>query len=527
MTGPFHPEEGELTPKGTYKRRIIEDNFSDLIESMYQKDHTAVYLDKTEIRIPNWFLREKGCLSSDIIALTDGISIPKLKLNLKIKKSRKGENIYRIGNFYYEINSRFIELQTLLTNPIYWCGNQGILDFTGSSIIQWYRQDNIEKELTFSSLVNEIIPDDKFRENMKYFLSRGEVSLNALHTAAVLLQSVDHNDGFLAVQYLRILLEDETLPVYKVTQNILYKPGITGSLPVRRELFKLAVKKLRGRELGSLLQVYSELNYDFLNESVIQVIVESSKGNENLYALETVISEEIARLEGNKTFENSPIKYYFQLLGSYGIQHPMSYEKVRQILVGYQLRHGWEELKFLATETRNNLRGGFRNWLGANQNVAVDMETGEEYVWDDVIILEQDLDHDDSNRIIKAIKETPVLREAIFLFYNGALIGLNNILPGGVWVSHIETFPLRSVYRISVQTRLQGSFDIVLSLNKGIPGRDLSEEINWTILAGYRFVTQEIIEDFGGYWEEYRFVEPKTSSRSYCGTFSEKGDQKK
>ncbi len=62
----FSDVHHELTPKGTYKRRIVEKNFDEIISSMYQKDHLSLPLGKYEVKIPNWFLREKGALSRDV-----------------------------------------------------------------------------------------------------------------------------------------------------------------------------------------------------------------------------------------------------------------------------------------------------------------------------------------------------------------------------------------------------------------------------------------------------------------------------
>jgi len=43
---------------------MIEQNFDDVIESMYTKNYISVIVNDVEVRIPNWFLREKGCLSA-------------------------------------------------------------------------------------------------------------------------------------------------------------------------------------------------------------------------------------------------------------------------------------------------------------------------------------------------------------------------------------------------------------------------------------------------------------------------------
>ena len=72
---PFQAEKGELTPKSTYKRKAIEKNFDSIIDSMYQKNYISLIKDNIEIRIPTWFLRERGCLTGDLQINEQGIIV--------------------------------------------------------------------------------------------------------------------------------------------------------------------------------------------------------------------------------------------------------------------------------------------------------------------------------------------------------------------------------------------------------------------------------------------------------------------
>jgi len=501
----FSTDHGELTPKSTYKRNVIEKNFSDIIEEMYTENFVSVTVSNIEVRIPNWFLREIGCLSGDITAFSNIISIPKLQLKLKIEKSKKGKNIFQIGDYYYEVQSNYIDFQILLTNPLYWLGNQSYLDFVDEGIFLWYRQDSIDKNIKFHSTAVGKLIEPRIKEELNKIISAEEQSLYGLHHAIILLHSNLAVDGLVAVQYFQILLEDETLLIYKLALKLLSQPNLTELLSVRRELFKIAVNRNKGNKFQNLLELYLNYNHDLLDDQVIHAIVEMVRGSGIIEAVESVLQNQIERLETEKpkNIEQTSIPSLFDLITNYGIHHPTSAKRIRRIIVKYQLKKDWLELSQLADQARNQLSHGFRNWLGANQTMAVDVETGEEYRWSDVIITEQDMDQEDKKRIVKAISETSILREAIFLFSEGTLIRLNDILPGGIWISHIGSYHDKSVYRVTVQSRFQGSFDIVLNLNKKLSKENVQEEVNWLILAGSRFYVQELVEDFGGYWEEF------------------------
>ena len=296
----FTAEKGELTPKGTYKRRVIEKNFYELIEEMYTKNYTPVVVSNMEVRIPNWFLREKGCLSSDVTAVPNGLSMPKLQLKLKIEKSAKSDKIYQIGDYYYEIKSGYIDLQILLTNPLYWLGNEDFFNFAGEGIFLWYRRDSIDEKISFYSNASKQVIGAKIQEKMNVIINAGEQSLYGLHYAVTLLQSNIAMDGFLAVQYIQLLLEDETLLIYKLALKLLSFPNLTDLLSVRRELFKTAIKLKKRREFQELLELYLSYNYDLLDDQVIHSLVDIGRGWGFIKSVENVLHDEIVRSEKNE-----------------------------------------------------------------------------------------------------------------------------------------------------------------------------------------------------------------------------------
>ncbi len=74
---------------------------------------------------------------------------------------------------------------------------------------------------------------------------------------------------------------------------------------------------------------------------------------------------------------------------------------------------------------------------------------------------------------------------------------------GGIWISLLGKHHGKSVYRISIQTRFQGSFDFALNVNTGLEYQQIIEEIDWLIRAGTVYEGKKLVEDFGGYWKEY------------------------
>jgi long-chain acyl-CoA synthetase len=500
---PFTETKGELTPKGTYKRRVIEQNFDEVINSMYTKNYISVLVKDFEVRIPNWFLREKGCLSRDIIAGLNGIEIPKINAVLAIERLRSDPNIFRIGSYDYRIYSNYIDMQTFLTNPTYWIGNEELFAFSGDTIYQWYRQQSAQSKVKYDSADSNLSIDSQSKETFNRVNRKDEFSMKGLHLAALILQSDNEDEHIEAVKYLEKILSDETNYNYNLALEIACRPNITESLQTRRNMFKAAVKNLSRSEFEETFLLFLNLNYDLINKDIIDFLADLKRGEDVLQITKGILQLEIEKLEGGEPYEFSPVPSLLDLLEVYSFKHPTAFKRIRRFIMRYAVFSSLDMLRAKADSTLNKLKQGLREWLGTNQTVAVDLETGEEYGWEEVLIFEDGIDAEDRLRLKNALIKTSVLREAVFLFSSSVLLRLNNILPGGVWISHLETKPNKSIYRVTVQTRLQGGFDITMHLAHNLPPVHIKEEIKWLILPATTVTGERLLPKFGGYWEEY------------------------
>ncbi len=498
----FTLENGELTPKGTFKRRVIEENYKTLIEQLYQKDYYSLYLENIEIKIPNWFLRERGCLSGDLKIQGNQLTIPKLDKKVTIKKIKK--NVFRIGNYNYEIKKPFIDLHEFLINPIYWIGNSELVNFTDDTILQWYRQNTEDESIKF---VMSNVSSSNFEDYHTMLLKihkADERSLYGLHLAIIMLESTNDEYGNLAIDYLKKLLSDELQEIYKIAYYFLDKPLIASRNETRKQLFLLAIKNTKINYIKRIFEIYLKFGSVLFDEQVVDQIINNKTVLDSLDVFEEILDESVQLKFQNENLSQTIIPTLLNILSKIGIKHPTRYEEMRRKIVKVQLIEDWPELSVLAQEYRTKMRKGFRKWLGENENVAVDIETGEEYGWNDVLIFEEDFTDHEKSFLIKAISTTSIIREAVFLFSKGVIVRLSSILPRGIWISKIKEEEQVTLYRVSIQTRHQGSFDILFHKNKNRNVSDIKAEVNWLILAGSRFFVTELVEDFGGYWDDYK-----------------------
>lgn len=498
---PFSDEHGELTPKGTYKRRIIEKNFVDIIKNLYKKDYYSLIIDNAEVKIPNWFLREKGCLKGDIIYSNHEILIPKLEKKLTLYSVSK--NIFRIGDYSFQINKPAIDFQEFLINPIYWLGNEGLFSFTDESILQWYRQNTEEDSIKFIERYFETTDFNLAEWEINKIKSAGEKSLYGIHTALILLQSKIFEKAKMGLDYITILLEDRTQELYKIALYFLYRPFIVQNLEIQKIMFLLLLQNEKQSEVKKILEIYTKIGPQIIDEDIINQLVSLKNITQSVEEIYGIVNEKIQMYVGQENLEETIIPPLLDILAIVGIKHPTKYEDLRRKLVKLQLIKDWDIMSKIARMYRTKMRKGFRKWFGANEIVSVDSETGEEYGWDDVIVFEEELSEKEKKMLSNIIFKTPIIREAVFLFSKGVLIRLSSILPRGIWISKYTENEMTVAYRTSIQTRHQGSFDIVLYKNKGRNKNEVLEEVNWLILAGNRFFVTELVEDFGGYWEDY------------------------
>ena len=77
----FSLERGELTPKGSYRRKAIEKSFQDLLASLYRG--TAVQLEgkDLQVRVPRWLHRDLGILEGDLVLGEDALEDRSLKID--------------------------------------------------------------------------------------------------------------------------------------------------------------------------------------------------------------------------------------------------------------------------------------------------------------------------------------------------------------------------------------------------------------------------------------------------------------
>ena len=489
-------EQGELTPKGTYRRKVVESNFNLLIEQMYRQNHREIILQKFVLRIPNWLLQEKGYLNKDVTIDSDRLLFKKNNRSITLKVVNEEDKIVRLGNFDYKIKGNIIDLQTILINPEYWLGNIELIEFTEGSIFSWVRQKNAKFDISFYQVSNR---EFNHSLDLKIF---DEISLKALNHALTELMGNSFSEGLDSINYFIKVLNKPDSVVYPVAIKILQRPNLFYSLNAKRKIFLILIRNLSEINCHLFLQNYIDNVDKLLDKATITELINASVKSNLLEIVISLLKQKI-QTEPSEVDEDSMPFSLINLLYELALKHPSNYERVRQVLVDIELNGTFSKISGFAKLLRIELRKNFRKLLGDNLQVAIDSETGEDYYWKDVVTFDSNVEPKEQESIFNCISTTNALKEAVFLFAKGKVLNLDNLMIKGVWITKEREYYNKKKFRVSIHSRYFGSFELVMNLQKNMNRESIYREVSYLILAGSRHYIQELVEDFGGYWEEY------------------------
>ena len=124
----FSGEKGELTAKGSFNRKKIVANFSELIKHLYQKDYLSLSSRDFNLKLPFWLIRDLGLIEEDFSLEGDRLVIAGRKSSLTLGYDQQSQK-FLIGDLFYETKDRTIDLGLFARQPLLWGGNPSLANF--------------------------------------------------------------------------------------------------------------------------------------------------------------------------------------------------------------------------------------------------------------------------------------------------------------------------------------------------------------------------------------------------------------
>ncbi|MFQ5603232.1 MAG: GNAT family N-acetyltransferase [bacterium] len=501
----FDPKRGELTAKGTFKRKVVEDHFKDVIKEMYRKYYQCFLVDDFEIRIPNWFLREQGLTAEDLKLKEHTLVVKPGNRKLRIAVQAGEPNQICVGNFLYTTKLKYVDLGATMSNPILWLGNIDFVNFVGDSIFNLtHATTNLLSDLQYDIQCEKCQISDLEEKKYQRFLEHNIKDIQGIHYSAYILNTLDKSKITAAMRYLESIVQDKNEQLATLAMLILLRLSNYEEGRIKKQAFQVLISNAKGELFETVLKRFLYTAKPSVDDDSIAEISEIELSKQQIYIFFKLLEKYLKQTTPPSDVKSKNfILYMLNFLTSYGIAHPIWFKSIRTELIKWSISESDDTITSYAKSCYERLQTKFREWLGPNQRIAVDRETAQEYRWQDVITFEEALDESDQNKIFQAIQKTSLLREAIFLFSRGTLLRLQDIPHKGIWVSFLGALHGKTVYRVSVQTRHYGAFDLALNLRKTLSVEEVESEITWLICAGASEDRSPLVEDFGGYWPEY------------------------
>ena len=476
----FDHDHDELTPKNTYKRKNILKNFSAVIDPMYEKNYISLIHGDYEVKIPNWLLREKSLTRGDIQWDGKKIREYELKEGLPLKWTKKS---LQIADYHYHTKETTISLERVLRDPTLWIGNQGLVDFIGDvgfRIIAFepYRGFTVDHgSLPFQSHDQSVSDAPPYPE--------GDPTTATLHQAAKNLFESDPQHIHVAMDYLHSAIDSPN------HQPIIQDQLLRLANHPDPSIWLRALEKLMPHINGNMfidlyrhsndLDTMAAFDPSFIEAHHLQAMIRLL----TKFRVSKMMKRESVRLG----------KALIHLMTELGLKHPIHLTRIRGELTLWMLVSQNSTLSQLARANRTILNNGFRSWISEQFDASFD--------WNPILQFDHNVDAAIRETLEKAIRETTLIQESVYIYSKGERIHLTDIAPEGVWLTLLGSGHGKFVVRTLVQLNNKQAYNFVINVNDDLNASRFKRETNWLISIGASVTEDKLVEDFGSIWKDH------------------------
>ena len=475
----FSEEKSEITAKGTFNRKQVENNFESLISSLYVSNFIVLKRDDFQVSVPRWFYRDLGILESDILINEKGLLNRNTNTFLLIEKIEG--NSYQIGNFRYEISQHEIDLGLFTRQPALWAGNPGIIEFCPVKE-GWDLQypgislpDKAVGYMQFSGNDHEFEAVKNIRdENFNHLNSLLSIALygnkknalTALHEIAEIFRETENRSAALIRNRLAIL-------AWHPEEDI------------RCHAYRILLTNDPDPENSALFTSFIDSGLSFLNENSMSEIIRSNIGRSQLDALKK-------RLYSYRTYLSWPasdttriqFEGILNLLYKFAYKQLGFYVSIRAELARWILHKADPYISAKAEELFYSLAFHFQEEL---EKTAPHYK--EEF-WKNRLMFEHGISDKEIDRLEQIFVETAFLQESVILAFSEKDFIPDQVIYKGIWITRLQAYKDFMHYRLSINTKTGKHFDLHLVISENPDFKPKPENFFWLAsLAGFPYGT--------------------------------------
>lgn len=472
----FSAEMGELTPKGSYRRKAIERNFEAVIQELYRSDFVELEMETFKIRIPRWFYRDLGILETDIVVTEGALENRENALRLVIVPDTKTGAV-RIGDLAYTIEGKVIDLGLFAGQPALWIANPALIAFCPCKEGWDIAIADVSPQL-FLPRRGEGDERDDPMEGIAAVGSRRLRNVNRLCANALFGPK---EKSLAAIDKLARIMEDADLRLGNVVRRRLEALAYHPEMEVRRTAYRVLLLDEPGSDYGMLNPAFVLSGLPFLDETSIREIASANLGRRRLEALRIRLHTYRTRLDWpSESVAHGQFEKLFALLADFARYHPEYYGTVRAELVSWMLHRVDPQLAQSAEYELDRLA----NWF--EQGLAASGLPDDPKLWEKKIVLMDGLSMKEIAHLEEVLVGTTFLGESVMLAFDGEQFRIEEVPEKGIWISRILSPHEHRLYRISINTLGKKHYDLLLILRPDLDQSSVHETNFWMIaIHGY------------------------------------------
>ncbi len=475
----FSLEKKELTPKGSFNRKVIEKNFQTTIRKLYKSDKTKYNVGSFTVLIPLWFYRDLGILENDIIYKAPYF-INQVKQTKLLFKKGKGNKII-IGDLSYEVHSKQINLGRLARQPILWLGNSEFINF--SPVKEGW--DLPLREYSGHICFPDCLKTIKISDPVSSIPTVSNSLLLFIHQ---LMTDALFSEGETQKKAIRLLgdqLSDSEQRMARTIGQRLEALSCHVDLEIRTLAYQSLLIHDPNPDFQEVLPVFIQSGKTFLDDNSIHTIAESGIGKKQL---EFFRQRMHAYRENMKWPAKGATRKQFSdildLLYNFGKQNPNYYKSIRAEFAAWILHPKDTYLSNKAKKLLHKLYLHYDEYIKDIRKETPDVN------WDEIIVFEYGIPIDQRKRLSRIITETVFLEATIRLIYGQSTFTVNKINKEGLWVTRLQSYSDFRHFRITVNSSNNKHYDLHVVITRKEKQKRDEDDLYWNaFLSDYPFDT--------------------------------------
>jgi long-chain acyl-CoA synthetase len=482
----FSVEARELTPKGSYRRKQIQENFADVIDLLYQSNYVDLQCSGIRVRLPRWLCRNLGLLETDVKVTGGGLCIPKRNRSLALAPGT-GSGAVLVGDLEYRITGTVLDLGLFTRQPKLWAGNPSLAAFCPCMDSWDLQTPSVSTHPRLPQGEGRIRPQGPFVHEPDL----ADRSLLRIHKLSAQALFHPEREALAAVEQLGDELRTADDRLAAVIRTRLEALAWHPSETVRCTAYRILLTDEPMPDYGGVFPAFVESGLSFFNEHSIHTIANADLGDRRLQALRRRLFHYRTQLQWPaQIITREQFVRIFDLLLDFARRNPAFFGPIRSELASWALHRSDATLAAVAADRLGRLKAQFESSLAASsssENIS------------DRIVLDDGLPEIVVESLRQILCDQTFLRQSIMLASGEEDFDVRQVPPSGIWVSRILSHHQFDLFRAGINLHDGKHYDLLLVVGGDFHAPQVRDTIYWMMALSDHPSQDSAVPRFGAY----------------------------